>query len=311
MIQIIDNILATETRFSGLVLTVGSFDGVHVGHREILRSVVSQAKERGGVAAVLTLKPHPREFFSPGHAPSLLTHDRKKWQLFEEAGIDVVFILPFDGSVASLEPEDFVQTILVDRCGVQAIVVGHDFRFGRQARGDFDLLHELAPKHGFAVSQVPPLLMDGERVSSTLIRERLLVGDLEKAAAFLGRPYSIVGEVVSGRQVGKTIGFPTANIEPHHSAIPAQGVYIARASVRGCVYPAAVNIGVAPTIRNEDMTIEAFLLDFDEDLEGCEIEITFLQRIRPEMKFPSVTELIAQIGRDVDTVRKYFETHPN
>ena len=310
MIQIVENILVTETHFSGLVLTVGSFDGVHLGHREILRTVVSQARDRGGIAAVLTLKPHPREFFSPEHAPSLLTHDRKKWQLFEEAGVDAVFILPFDAAVASLEPADFVQRILVDRCGVQAVVVGHDFRFGHRARGDFELLQALAPEHGFAVSQVPPLLMDGERVSSTLIRERLLVGDLEKAGAFLGRPYSIVGEVVSGRKVGKTIGFPTANIEPHHSAIPAQGVYVALAGVCGSAYPAAVNIGVAPTIRNEDMTIEAFLLDFDDDLEGCEIELTFLQRIRAELKFPSVSELITQIGRDVDVVRAYFESNP-
>lgn len=310
MIRTVNNILVTESHFPNLVLTVGSFDGVHLGHREILRTVVAQAKEKGGTAAVLTLKPHPREFFSPEHAPSLLTHDRKKWQLFDEAGIDAVFILPFDGTVASLEPAEFVKKILVERCHVQAVVVGHDFRFGHQARGDFDLLRELAPGHGFSVSQVPPLLMDGERVSSTLIRERLLVGDLEKAAAFLGRPYSLVGEVVSGRRVGTSIGFPTANVEPHHSAIPAQGVYVAKAEVSGCVSPAAVNIGVAPTIRDEDLTIEAFLLDFAGDIGGCEIEITFLQRIRPEMKFPSVSELIAQIERDVDTVRRYFEAHP-
>ncbi len=310
MIEVIENILVSDCHFPNLVLTVGSFDGVHLGHRKILSAVNDQAMARGGAGAVLTLKPHPREFFAPEHAPSLLTNESKKWRLFAEAGIDAVFILPFDASVAALEPEDFVKTILVDRCNVQAIVVGHDFRFGHDARGDFELLKELAPEYGFSVTQVPPLLRDGERVSSTLIRERLLLGDLEKAETFLGRPYSIVGEVVSGRKVGTTLGFPTANIEPHHSAIPAQGVYVARADVDDAAYPAAVNIGVAPTIRNEDVAIEAFLLDFEGDLEGHEIEITFLRRLRSELKFPSVTELIAQIGRDVEEVRAFFDTHP-
>jgi riboflavin kinase/FMN adenylyltransferase len=310
VIRVVENIFETEVAFPGLVLTIGSFDGVHLGHREILREVVTQAADRNGSSAVLTLKPHPREFFSPEHAPSLLTHDRKKWRLFEDAGIDAVFILPFDSEVASLDPVDFVKNVLVDRCGAAAVVVGHDFRFGHQARGDFELLRELSSEFGFSATQVPPLLMDGERVSSTLIRERLLVGDLEKAEAFLGRPYSIVGEVVPGRQVGKTLGFPTANIEPHHSAIPAQGVYIARADVDGAAYPAAVNIGIAPTIRNEGMMIEAFLLDFEGILEGHAIEITFHRRIRPEIRFPSISDLVAQIGRDVDEVRAYFEMHP-
>lgn len=310
MIHVVENIFRAEINYSNLVLTIGSFDGVHLGHRAILQEVVAQAKACSGLSAVLTLKPHPREFFSPDHAPSLLTHDKKKWQLFEEAGIDGVFVLPFDGHVAALEPDAFVRDILVGRCAATSVVVGHDFRFGKGARGDFDSLRDLAPRYGFSVTQVPPLLMDGERVSSTLIRERLLLADLEKAEAFLGRPYSIVGEVVSGRKVGKTLGYPTANIEPHHSAIPAQGVYIAHASVVGGVYPAAVNIGVAPTIRDEDVTIEAFLLDFDGELDGAEIEVTFRHRIRPEMRFPSISELVAQIGRDVDEVRAYFASHP-
>lgn len=310
MIRVVENILSSEVSYPSLVLTIGSFDGVHLGHREILREVVAQAECRAGASAVLTLKPHPREFFSPDHAPSLLTPDRKKRQLFEETGIDAVFVLPFDQNVASLEPEAFVEQVIVERCSAVAVVVGHDFRFGRQARGDFDLLRKLAPRYGFAVTQVPPLLMDGERVSSTSIRERLLVGDLEKAEAFLGRPYSIVGRVVSGRRIGTTIGFPTANIEPHHSAIPAQGVYIAHARVANGVFPAAVNIGVAPTIRDEDVTIEAFLLDFDGELDGCEIEVTFCRRIRSEIRFPSISELVAQIGRDVDEVRDHFLEHP-
>ena len=304
MIRIVENILEAECGSPRFALTIGSFDGVHLGHRAILDVLVRQAAAIDAPCAVLTLRPHPREFFSPEHAPSLLTHDPKKWSLFEEAGVHAVFVLPFDASIAALEPEVFVQDILAARCHAAAIVVGHDFRFGRNARGDFALLEELGPRLGFTVSQVPPLLMDGERVSSTLIRERLLLGDLEKAQAFLGRPYSISGEVVPGRRIGSTLGFPTANVQPHHSAIPAQGVYAARASVNGRTYPAAVNIGVAPTIRNEDLMIEAFLLDFSGDLAGSDIEITFLKRLRSELKFPSVEALIAQIQRDVAEVRE-------
>lgn len=261
-----------------------------------------------GRSAVLTIKPHPREFFSPDHAPSLLTHSPKKIELFEAFGIDAMIFLRFNAEVAALEPEGFVREIIVERCRAKVVIVGHDFRFGRNARGDFELLASLAPQLGFEVEQVPALLMDGERVSSTLIRERLLLGDLVKAEAFLGRPYSLVGKVVPGRHIGSTIGFPTANIKPHHSAIPAQGVYVCEAKLGDKKYPAAVNIGVAPTIRNEDLTIEAFLLDFSGNIEGEEIELIFRKRLRSEIKFPTVQDLVAQIQRDVEATREYFSS---
>ena len=306
MIRVVEDIRTARIDDAALVLTIGSFDGVHRGHRAILDAVVRRARALGETAAVLTLRPHPREFFSPEHAPSLLTHTAKKLELFEAAGISTVFVLRFDKDVAALTPEAFVREIVVEKCRAKAVVVGHDFRFGRGAQGNFDVLRELAPQYGFEVEQVPPLLMDGERVSSTLIRERLLLGDLEKAEAFLGRPYSLVGNVVPGRHIGSTIGFPTANVQPHHSAIPAQGVYICGAKLGATTYPAAVNIGVAPTIRNEDLTIEAYLLDFDGAIEGAEIELVFRKRLRSETKFPTVQDLIAQIRRDVDAVRAYF-----
>lgn len=306
MIRVVDDIRATHLDNPNLVLTIGSFDGVHCGHRAILDTVVRRARAINGTSAVLTIKPHPREFFSPDHAPSLLTHSPKKIELFEAICIEAMIFLRFNAEVAALEPEDFVREIIVERCRAKAVVVGHDFRFGKNARGDFELLTALAPQHGFEVEQVPALLMDGERVSSTLIRERLLLGDLEKAEAFLGRPYSLVGKVVPGRHIGSTIGFPTANIKPHHSAIPAQGVYVCEAKLGEKTYPAAVNIGVAPTIRNEDLTIEAFLLDFSGAIEGEEIEIIFRKRLRGEVKFPTVQDLIAQINRDVQATRAYF-----
>ncbi|GMW03077.1 MAG: riboflavin biosynthesis protein [Candidatus Hydrogenedentota bacterium] len=303
---IIDNILDAAFPNTGTVLTIGSFDGVHLGHRRILDEVKRHAEERNLTSAVITFKPHPRQFFSPGHAPNLLTCDTKKQALLCEAGMDAVLILPFDAEVAAMEPEEFVRRVLVERCNAKAVVVGHDFRFGNKARGDFELLAELAERQAIEVAQAPALLIDGERVSSTFIREQLMLGDLETVLRFLGRPYSVTGIVNSGQQIGSTLGFPTANIRPYHSAMPGIGVYVAEARWRDQRFPAAVNIGVAPTIRNRDLTMEAFILDFSHDLVGETLEVVFLKRLRDEQRFPSVQHLIAQIQQDVTAVRAYF-----
>lgn len=305
---VVDDVRASKRVFPHVVLTIGSFDGVHRGHRRILDDVIRAARESQGTAALLTLSPHPREFFSPENAPNLLTCHDKKLSLLEEAGLDVVFILPFNRDVASLEPLQFIETIIHDRCRAREIFVGHDFCFGKDAKGNYDLLRQAAPHYGYEVRQIPPLLVDGERVSSTSIRERILQGDLEHAERYLGRKYSIRGEVIRGRGVGVTLGFPTANIRPHHSAMPAQGVYIAEVLVDGARHAAAVNIGIAPTVRQEDLLIEAFLLDFQGDLVGKNIELVFHKRVRPEKKFPNYDALIAQITEDVAAVRTYFET---
>jgi len=285
-------------------ITVGSFDGIHRGHQRILEDTRALAAEMDAHAAVVTMRPHPRRFFSPDHAPNLLTTDTKKVELIAGHGMDAVFFLPFDAETAALDREHFVTDILLARCRAKGIVVGHDFSFGKQAKGDFAYLDGIAEEHGFTVRQVPAFVINGLRVSSTLIRERILLGDLEQAEELLGRPYAIQGEVVTGRGVGRKLGYPTANIRPHHSAVPAQGVYAAHAQYNGHRYLAAVNIGIAPTVRQEDLMIEAFLLDFEGDLVGREIELVFHHRLRPEMKFPSYEALIEQIDQDVKTVRK-------
>lgn len=304
--DVIHDIRAAATNFANVVLTVGSFDGIHLGHRLILDRVTAIAGRTGGTPAVLTMKPHPREFFSPQHAPNLLTGDAKKAELLRDAGISVLFILPFDRRTADTEPEDFVAHWLVGHCRAKTVVVGHDCRFGKGARGDIAMLRTLGDKYGYTIEEVPPLIIGAERVSSTLVRERVLEGDLAEVEKLLGRKYSITGMVVRGRGIGVTIGFPTANVKPHHSAVPAQGVYIAEALVDGTCHAAAVNIGIAPTIRNEDLTIEAHLLDFSGDLVGKDIEIVFHRRVRPEMKFRSREELQEQINRDVSSVRAHF-----
>lgn len=308
--HVIENVLQNTARFPRVVLTIGSFDGVHLGHQRILSELVRIAREIEGTAAVMTMRPHPRELFSPAHAPNLLTSERKKLELIEKADVDVVFILPFSEEVANLDRHEFVEKIIHDRCLAKEIVVGHDFRFGKNGLGDYHYLLETGTAFGHRVSQVPPFIIDGERVSSTVIRERVLQGDLEEAEVLLGRKYSVVGEVGTGRGIGIKLGFPTANIKPHHTAMPAQGVYAAVVIVGGKSFPAAVNIGIAPTIAHEDTVIEAFLLDFDGDIRGQQIEIIFHKRLRPEKKFPSYEVLIKAIQEDVDQIKRYFNSPP-
>ena len=304
--HIIDNVHTAEQTFPNVVLTVGSFDGVHKGHQRIIHQLVDRAKEINGTPALLTMNPHPREFFSPNNVPNLLTSFDKKMALLEEAGIEVVYIMPFNAETAAIKPDQFIRDILVNRCHVSSLIVGHDCRFGKDALGDFTLLESFSEEGGYDVQEIQPVLIEAERVSSTLIRERILAGDLPAAEHLLGRPYSISGQVTSGRGIGQTIGFPTANIHPYHTAIPAQGVYIAESIVSGKCYPSAVNIGIAPTIRNEDITIESHILDFEGDLLGKDIEVLFHKRLRPERKFPHKDALIEQIGKDVQTVRSFF-----
>lgn len=304
--HVIDDIRAEAADFPNVVLTVGSFDGLHLGHQTILERVVRTAERIHGTPAVLTMQPHPREFFSPDNAPNLLTGEKKKRELLEAAGIEVIFVLPFDRRTADMEPETFVKEILVDHCHAKTVIVGHDCRFGKGARGTFTLLQALGEQYGFEVEQVPPLIIGAERVSSTLIRERVLQGDLDTVERLLGRKYAITGVVERGRGIGSTLGYPTANVKPYHSAVPAQGVYIAEARINGRNLPAAVNIGIAPTIRQEDLTVEAHILDFDEDIAGNEIEIVFYRRIRPEKKFRNREELQEQIARDIEEVRTYL-----
>jgi riboflavin kinase / FMN adenylyltransferase len=304
--QIINDVRTTAETFPNVVLTIGSFDGIHLGHRRIIDEVVRTAREIHGTAALMSLRPHPREFFSPNDAPNILLSDAKKETLLAEAGIDVLYILPFDADTARMSPREFVEEIVLGRCHATTVIVGHDFCFGNRAAGDFEFLSSMAAERGFAVCQVPQLVLYGERVSSTLIREYILQGELEQVERFLGRKYSMTGEVVTGRGMGTKLGYPTANLSPHHSAVPAHGVYVAEAIVDGQRYPSAVNIGVAPTVRNEDIIVEAFLLDFAEDIVGKSTEVVFHKRLRPEKKFASFDELIVAIGRDVAEVRQYF-----
>lgn len=304
---VVPDVRNLESRTADLLLTIGSFDGVHLGHRRVLEDLTTQACALGVQAALLTLDPHPRQYFAPEHAPNLLTGFEKKRELLAGAGVEVLYVLPFDADTANMDREDFLREIVVERCGAKKLVVGHDFAFGKDAAGNYEYLEVAGPPLGIEVSQAPVLFIQGERVSSTLIREYVLQGDLTRAEQFLGRKYSLSGRVQRGRRIGATLGFPTANVSPANFAVPMHGIYAAIVRVEGKKYLSAVNVGIAPTIRHSSVVVEAHLLDFEGDLEAKEIEIEFHKRLRPEKRFPSREALVEAIRADVDEVRRYFQ----
>ncbi len=304
--RIIEDVRTTTEDFPGLVLTIGSFDGVHLGHMRIIEELVESARHRQGTSALMTLRPHPRHFFMPDNAPNLLTADDQKSELLEQAGVDVLFLLPFDADTANMSARSFFEDIIVKKCGAKKLIVGHDFTFGHKAAGNYASLEQWAPEFGIELHEEPPLVIHGERVSSTLIRECILDGEVEHIDQFLGRRYTMRGVVQTGRGIGRTLGFPTANLQPQAGVLPAQGVYAAHAILKGCHIPAAVNIGIAPTIAHDTVTVEAYLLDFDGQLAGETLGIEFHKRLRPEKKFASKEALIEGIAHDVSEVRRYF-----
>lgn len=304
--RIIEDVRIAVEAFPNTALTIGSFDGVHLGHRRIIGMLVAAARKMDGTAALIVPRPHPRRFFAPDNPPNLITSDGQKEDLLAEAGVDVLYVLPFDRETAQTPARTFFEEVIVKRCQTRVLIAGHDFSFGKNAEGNTALLEQWTPDFGIGLQEAPPLFVQGERVSSTLIRERILEGEVEHVECLLGRKYAIRGRVESGRGIGRTIGFPTANLLPGLNVLPAQGVYAARARVFGQEHVAAVNIGVAPTLGQGSVTIEAHLLDFEGALNGETLEIEFHKRLRPEKKFSGLPELVAAIAADVAEIRAFF-----
>lgn len=305
--DIIQDATTCNCSYANLVLTVGSFDGVHLGHRAILETVLARARERGGTAALMSLQPHPRVYFQGRDDFALLSDPLQKEALLREAGLDAYFVLPFNDSVARMDAGDFVSHILVGQCKAVHMVVGDDFCFGAGARGDLDFLRREGSRFGLTAEVVPPVIMAGERVSSTRIRGLVSRGQMEEAAVLLGRPYAIAGTVARGRGMGKQLGYPTANIVPDSVLLPALGIYAARLTLDDRELIGAVNIGYAPTLPHERPVVEAHLLDFSEELAGRRIEIRLHRWMRGEMKFSGIPELKAAIENDIVAIRKYFD----
>jgi riboflavin kinase / FMN adenylyltransferase len=293
-----------STVLAPTAVALGNFDGIHCGHRQVIAPVLT-AREQAVLrlyATVVSFSPHPREFFS-GQPLALLSPLEERIALLEQTGIDQLVVLPFDEELASLTPAEFVQQILVDRLQAKHISVGKDFRFGHKRAGTAQLLAELAAGYGIEVSQVSLQTCDGERISSSAVRQSLQTGDISNAARLLGRPYRLIGKVVQGQQIGRTIGFPTANLQlPPAKLVPAQGVYGVRISSKalnhGDPISGVMNIGTRPTVNGVEQTIEVHILDWSGDLYGQELTVELLEFIRPEQRFPSLDALKSQISAD-------------
>jgi riboflavin kinase/FMN adenylyltransferase len=291
------------------VVTIGNYDGIHRGQRQVLDRLVSRARSLELPAVVVTFEPHPLRVLAPEQAPAMLVTREQKRELLAAAGIDLLAILPFDGSFAATPAETFVRDFLSARLGMRELYVGRRFAFGRNREGNLALLTGLGEELGFRVSGVEEEEAGGEPVSSTRIRRAIARGEVEAAAGLLGRAYSLTGEIVRGERLGRQLGFPTANLAPDGQLLPLEGVYATRTRFEGAParFDSVTNIGRRPTVAEASPPrVETHLLDFDRELYGERIELYFHKRLRDEMLFPSVTELAAQIGRDVRLSREYF-----
>jgi riboflavin kinase/FMN adenylyltransferase len=301
--RIVRGIESTPPESTGGVVALGVFDGIHLGHRKILGFAVDRSRALSVASLACTFDPSPVEVLQPERAPVPITTLDERLELIAEAGVQVTIVLPFTTALASMEPETFIEDVMLKKLGVREIVVGFNHRFGRGARGDPALLETLAARLGFRAHVVAPLIVDGGPVSSTEIRAALQGGDLARAYRLLGRAYSLGGEVVRGAGRGRTLGFPTANVKPDRPPLIPLGVYACWAWVGGERHKAVVNVGSQPTFGENAVAIEAHLLDFEGDLYWCRIRLAFVRRLRAEMRFPSVDELRKQIGTDAAEAR--------
>ncbi len=286
------------------VVTIGNFDGVHLGHREIFRRLKKAAAEINGVSVVITFDPHPLKLISSARSISLINTLAEKITLIEASGIDFLVIIPFDAAFAAITAADFVKRILVQTIGLKRLIVGYDYAFGKNREGDVSLLNSMSEQFSFTVDVLMPLAAGETIYSSSLIRKMITEGAVAGVVRFLGRNFSLAGKVVHGHNRGKSIGFPTANILTDKELIPADGVYAVKVKIAERLYDAACNIGVNPTFAAASRSIEVFIFDFSEELYGHDIRVYFFERLRGEERFASPDLLAAAISRDVARCRE-------
>ncbi|GAA3708658.1 bifunctional riboflavin kinase/FAD synthetase [Oceanisphaera sediminis] len=290
----------------GCVLTIGNFDGVHLGHQAVLSRLVEQARRLKVPACVMVFEPQPQELFTGAEAPPRLTRLREKYQQLARLGIDRLLCVRFNADFAAQSPDEFIRGLLVDKLGVRFLVVGDDFRFGQNRGGDFELLTRAGKAFDFEVVSTQSWRMNSRRVSSTLIREALAADRLDDAANMLGRPFALCGRVAHGAKLGRTIGFPTANVALKRQVIPVSGVYVVELLLNGRRYPGVANIGDKPTVCGTRALLEVHLFDFSGDLYGKQVEVELRHKLRNEQKFASFALLKEQIQRDAAEARQWF-----
>ena len=321
--RLIRGLYNIPTDFSGCVATIGNFDGVHLGHQAILQQLKKQGEKHGLPTVVMMFEPQPREFFAPDQAPARLANMSEKLQDLASFGIDYVLCLPFNQKLRSMSADQFIQSILLDGLKISHLIVGDDFRFGCDRTGDYQLLQTVGSKAGFSVEDTKTFELEGERVSSTRVRECLSANDLESASELLGRLYRMSGRIGYGRQLGRTIGVPTANVILQRNKLPMTGVYAVKATeitVAAChespvldqggktvEWQGVANIGIKPTVAGTpEPSLEVHIFDFSDDLYGKRLTIEFCQKIREEKKFNGLDELKAAIANDMQVAREFF-----
>jgi riboflavin kinase / FMN adenylyltransferase len=292
-------------RHRGCVLTVGNYDGVHLGHQKMIGVLKARALELRSMATVLVFEPSSKEFMDPEGAPPRLTRWREKFLALGTLGVDRLVTLRFDEYMRAMTPECFVDELIVEGLGTRHMVVGNDFRYGCMAGGTIDTLRAAGEAHGFGVDQIAPFVFDGVRVSSTAVRERLAMSDFAGAERLLGRPYRMLGRVVHGRELGRTLGFPTANLRLQRREPPVRGVMAVRVfGIEAEAMPAVASLGTRPTVDGTDMLLEVHVFDFSGDLYGREIEVEFVAKLRDEVKFDSLDALTVQMNDDAAQARE-------
>ncbi len=302
-----------RSRHQSCAATIGNFDGVHLGHQRVLQLVREEASRVGVRSCVISFEPLPAEFFAPeGKAPHRLTGLRDKYQQIKKQGIDQLLLLPFDQQLASTDAASFVEKVLINGLAINHLLVGDDFKFGRNRTGDFNLLQGAADQYGFTIARSPTHSEAGSRISSTRVRQMLESGDLQQSVSLLGRPYAISGRTGYGAQKGRTIGFPTANIVLGNHNPPLRGVFAVTATRENDTtpLPGIANLGVKPTVNGSRLSLEVHLLDYEANLYGEVLRVDFLHKLRNEHKFASFDELKQAIANDEANARTWFADHP-
>ncbi len=289
----------------GSVVTIGNYDGVHLGHQALLEKVIEQSRDLNLPACVMSFEPMPREFFGADNSPGRLSTWRERYGLLKDAGVDVLYLTPFSHSIAGLSPEEFVTSVLVEKLHVKLLYVGDDFRFGKGRAGGVDELEQMGRLHGYELAQMPSRCVNDERVSSSLIRDALLSGSLARAAELLGRPYSMSGRVIRGQQLGRTLGFPTANIHPRRNSLPMSGIFAVRASGGALdgTRAGVANLGFRPTVGGGEALLEVHLFDYSGDLYGQWLNVDFVEKLRDEEHFSSLDDMVVQMHDDAAKAR--------
>ncbi len=291
------------------IVTIGVFDGLHLGHQAIVRTIVERALLIGATPTLITFDPHPRQVLNPESTPPLLQTYSQKMEGLKLLGLQQVVVMKFTRELAALSAEEFIERFMFRALGAREVHLGKGFSFGKERRGNIELLRKEAERLGFLAAEVPEIRIRHQRISSTLIRGLLQNGEVNAARKMLGRPYGVEGLVVEGRKLGRTLSFPTANIEVQNRILPADGVYVTLTMIDGVWYRSVTNIGKRPTVGHDlESKVESHLLDFDNDLYGKTLRIRFLHRLRGEQKFAGLDELKAQIRHDTERTARYFRT---